>query len=184
MRLPYVANPVPTANAVEAGIVERSIARRGAVGLKALDLTLLHSPPVTDGWNSFYTNIRQRTTLADDIREIAICRVAVLTKVEYEWYHHAPLARHAGVDVEVLRADGQGLTAKQMAVMRYTDAMTRDIEVPDAVVAELRKHFNDREVVEITITVAAYNCTSRFLVALDVGETNRLRDVTAWKTPS
>jgi hypothetical protein len=30
----------------------------------------------------------------------------------------------------------------------------------------------DREVVELTATVAAYNCVSRFLVALDVGECN------------
>ena len=32
--------------------------------------------------------------------------------------------------------------------------------------------FGERGVVEITATVAAYNCVSRFLVALDVGERN------------
>ena len=184
MRLPYVPNPVPTANAEEAAIVERVIARRGTDGIKELDLTLLHAPPLTDGWNSFYSNIRERTTLTHDIREIAICRVAVLTKVEYEWRHHAPLARDAGVDVEAIRGDGRGLTARQMAVVWYTDAMTSDIEVADSVMDELRKYFNDREVVEITVTVAAYNCASRIMVALDVGQTNAQRDVAAWKMPS
>jgi alkylhydroperoxidase family enzyme len=57
-------------------------------------------------------------------------------------------------------------------VLAYTDAMTLDVRVPDAVFAELKKHFSEQEVVEITATVAAYNCVSRFLVALDVGETN------------
>jgi alkylhydroperoxidase family enzyme len=56
--------------------------------------------------------------------------------------------------------------------MAYADAMTRDVHVPDAVFDRLKKNFSSREVVEITSTIAAYNCVSRFLVALDVGEKN------------
>jgi alkylhydroperoxidase family enzyme len=40
---------------------------------------------------------------------------------------------------------------------------------PDDVFAELRDHFSDREVVELTVTVGTYNLVSRFLVALEVG---------------
>jgi alkylhydroperoxidase family enzyme len=58
------------------------------------------------------------------------------------------------------------------AVLGYTDAMTLNVTVPDDVFAQVRKHFSEREVVEITATIAAYNCVSRFLVALDVGERN------------
>ena len=58
------------------------------------------------------------------------------------------------------------------AVVAYTDAMTLDVSVPDMVANNLKKLFSDREVVEITATIAAYNCVSRFLVALDVGEKN------------
>ena len=58
-------------------------------------------------------------------------------------------------------------------MLSYTDAMTLDISVPDVVFIKLREHFSEREIVEITATVAAYNCVSRFLVALDVGETNK-----------
>jgi alkylhydroperoxidase family enzyme len=51
--------------------------------------------------------------------------------------------------------------------------MTLDIRVPDAVFEELKgAGFSEREIVEITATIAAYNCVSRFLVALDVGERN------------
>ncbi|KAK4994839.1 hypothetical protein LTR66_005219 [Elasticomyces elasticus] len=66
----------------------------------------------------------------------------------------------------------EGFDAAHAAVLRYTDAMTLDVKVPDDVFAELKGHFTDREVVEITATVAAYNTVSRFLVALDVGEMN------------
>ena len=50
--------------------------------------------------------------------------------------------------------------------------MTLDVQVPDNVFAGLKDQFSEQEVVEITATVAAYNCVSRFLVALDVGERN------------
>jgi alkylhydroperoxidase family enzyme len=52
--------------------------------------------------------------------------------------------------------------------------MTLDVRVPDDVFAELKKYYDEREVVEITATVAGYNCVSRFLVALDVGERNAM----------
>lgn len=64
------------------------------------------------------------------------------------------------------------LDEAHLAVLAYTDAMTLDVAVPEAVFARLRLCFGEKEVVEITATVAAYNCVSRFLVALDVGERN------------
>lgn len=68
----------------------------------------------------------------------------------------------------------EALSTKQWAVVRYTDAMTRNVSVEDEVFGEIRKHFSEQEVVELTATVAAYNCVSRFLVALDVGEKNAM----------
>jgi alkylhydroperoxidase family enzyme len=65
------------------------------------------------------------------------------------------------------------LGAKLSAVLAYTDAMTLDVRVPDGVFDKLKEAgFSEKEIVEITATVAAYNCVSRFLVALDVGERN------------
>jgi alkylhydroperoxidase family enzyme len=63
----------------------------------------------------------------------------------------------------------QGLEAGEADVLALTDAMTRDIEVPDALFAPLRSRYNDQELVELAATVAAYNMVSRFLVALRVG---------------
>ena len=50
--------------------------------------------------------------------------------------------------------------------------MTLDVTVPDDIFKNLKTHFTDKEIIEITATIAAYNCVSRFLVALDVGECN------------
>jgi alkylhydroperoxidase family enzyme len=47
--------------------------------------------------------------------------------------------------------------------------MTRDVQVSDPVFASLRSHFDDRTLVELVATVAAYNMVSRFLEALRIG---------------
>jgi len=85
MRLPYVANPPPTPgpDSEEQAIVNRVTARRAPRPLQALDLTLLHSPNIADGWNSFLGAVRTKTSLPDDVREIAICRVAVCNGVSF-----------------------------------------------------------------------------------------------------
>lgn len=129
------------------------------------------------GWNSFLKAIRTQTTLSDSIRELAICRVASVNQAYYEWDHHQPLLDEAGeLSPELIEKvkdrewDGNGLDDKHKAVFHYTDAMTLGCIVRESVFQKLKSLFSEREVVEITATVAAYNTVSRFLVALDVGE--------------
>lgn len=183
MRLPYIEDTLSVASPTEAAIVQRVQQRRGGK-LIALDKALLHAPPVADGWNSFLGSIRTGTTLSASLRETAICRVAVLNRAWYEWEQHAPILEASGgitaEGIEYLRSrpreaasrkDAEALLDRRhVLVLEYTDAMTVDVVVNDALFAEMKQEFSDREVVEITSTIAAYNCVSRFLVALDVGE--------------
>lgn len=176
MRLPYVDDDPKMDNAEDQAVVDRVKERRGGK-LIALDKALLHAPPVADGWNAFLKSIRTQTTLPDSIRELAICRVASINHAWYEWDAHRPILEKAGVlEQEVINKimdpewDGNGLDEKHLAVFEYTNSMTLGCVVRDPVFAKLNGFFNEREVVEITATVAAYNTVSRFLVALDVGE--------------
>jgi hypothetical protein len=50
MRLPYVPDPTNFSNPDDQAVEQRVRARRGEKGLIALDKTLLHAPPVADGW--------------------------------------------------------------------------------------------------------------------------------------
>ncbi|KAJ5675341.1 hypothetical protein N7462_008238 [Penicillium macrosclerotiorum] len=189
MRLPYAPSTPPAADDADtAEIYARIAARRNPRPLIPLDLSLLHSPPVADGWNSFLGAIRTRTIVDLGLLELAVCRVAVLNGAVYEWNAHAPLALKGGVQPDQLQAartlpctaegdvtelETSPLTPTQRAVLRYTDQMTRTIKVQDAVFAQLQTvGLNDREIVELTTGIAGYNCVSRFLVALDVGENN------------
>lgn len=154
-----------------APLVERIVAERGSV--LHLYQMLLHSPPVAGGWLAYLTAIRQQSTLDGALRELVIMRVAVLNGASYEADQHAPIARREGVSQAQLDAladlaDSDAFTARERAALAYTDAMTRHVQVPDAVFAALRTHFDDRHVVELTATVAAYNMVSRFLEALQI----------------
>lgn len=193
MRLPYA--PTTPQDHKDADIYSRIAVRRHPRPLIPLDLTLLHSPPLADGWNSFIGAIRSSTQLDQGLLELAVSRVAVLTNAVYEWNAHAPLALKGGIQPAELQAartvpstvdlnpeSGEdalkalaesALTPLQKAVVRYTDQMTLTVRVEDEVFAGLHKEgLSDREVLELTTGVAGYNCVSRVLVALDVGENN------------
>ncbi len=166
MRLPYTSNPPQPTTAADEAIVARIQARRAPRPLQPLDLTLLHSAPVADGWNSFLGAVRTQTVLSADVRELAISRVAVVNRAWYEWAHHAPLAVAGGVSqtaMEVVKSSDplgggavrpEALTEKQWAVLVYADEMTRNVEVRDETFTALKGLFNDREIVEITATVS------------------------------
>jgi AhpD family alkylhydroperoxidase len=123
------------------------------------------------------TAIRLNTAVPPRLRELIILRVATLNNAPYEFEAHVPHALAAGMPqalVDALRggpapSELQGLEAGEAEVLALTDAMTRDIEVPDAVFAPLRARYDDTQLVELAATVGAYNMVSRFLVALRVG---------------
>jgi AhpD family alkylhydroperoxidase len=178
MRLPYTNNPPETANAEEKQILARVLERRGGT-LIALDRTLLHAPIITDGFNAFMIALRTRNSLPADVREIAFCRVAALTGCWYEWDIHSPLAKEAGVSelgIQTIRktasAEILGLDTRQAAVLKYADAVTTTAKVPDETFNAVRKFFDDKEMVELTASVAGFNTVARICVALNVGENN------------
>jgi hypothetical protein len=50
--------------------------------------------------------------------------------------------------------------------LAYTDTMTRDIVVPDEVFAEVERHFDARQIVELTVLIGSYNMNARVMQAL------------------
>ena len=167
-------NPAPRlAPATGDGAVAEILRARRGGQLSTLDLLLLHSPPVAEGWNALLGALRS-STLPGDLRELVILRVAVLNDAEFEWAAHEPIGRRAGltdVQLELLRRPdptGDAWSELQAAVLAFTDASTRAVTVPDAVFAAVRTHLGDRQVVELTATVAGYAMVSRFLVALEI----------------
>ncbi|XPS68812.1 hypothetical protein M3J09_001093 [Ascochyta lentis] len=188
MRVPYAPKEAPTEEARP--VYERIAARRNPRPLIPLDLALLHNPSVADGWSSFIGAIRTKTSVPDTWKELAISRIAALNSAVHEWDVHAALAVKAGVSRDTMSVVfetpfvGRGnerqqsknaldkLSKEERGVLEYTDQMTVGVQVEDGVAQALKEFLDDKQIVELTATVAAYNCVSRFLVALDVGECN------------
>jgi alkylhydroperoxidase family enzyme len=135
---------------------------------------MLHSPALAGAWFELNQAVRYATEIDGQSRELAVIRVAILNDVDYVQRAHGPAyALKEGLTPEQVVAVGNWQASnlfndQQRALLAYTDAMTREIDVPDAVFAELRKHHSERQVVELTMLIGAYNMLTRFLKALKV----------------
>ena len=147
------------------------IAERGK--LHNLYKMLLNSPPIAEGWLNLLTAVRQKSLLSAKVRELVIMRIAVINKAEYEFISHTPHALKAGVTQAQIDQIKHWSTSTlfdpiDRAVFAYTDSMTVDVHVPQAIFDAVNQHFDARGMTELTATIATYNLVSRFLEALEI----------------
>ncbi|MBI3043086.1 MAG: carboxymuconolactone decarboxylase family protein [Betaproteobacteria bacterium] len=149
---------------------------RGARGGRLINVyrLLLNSPSIASAWVDFNSAVRLGSHIEPAVQEIAIIRIAILTRTEYVFRAHVPgYAKDAGLsDAQI---DGlfdwpasAAFSDRERAVLGYVDAVTRDIEVPDAVFDALRGYFGEGEIVELTVLASAYNMQCRVLRALKI----------------
>ena len=168
-RVPHVE---PGTRPELAALEQRIAAERGRIS--PLYQVLLNSAPIAAGWERMLTAVRNQTRIDPALRELVILRVAVLNHARFEFDAHRPIAERAGVTTSQLDAVTQVppppgvFSALEAQVLELTDRMTRDVDVPDAVIAPLLAQFDAGWIVELVATVAAYNMVSRVLVALKI----------------
>lgn len=166
-------SPIVPGTKPELAELEEKISReRGRIS--PLYQILLNAPEVAQGWEALLTAIRNRNSLPPAIREMIILRVAVLNRAQYEFDAHVPHAKNAGVSEEKIEAlkqstVAQSFSAQEQAILKLTDVMTREIQVPDSIFVPIKNEFNDQEILELVATIAAYNMVSRLLNALHIG---------------
>jgi 4-carboxymuconolactone decarboxylase len=135
---------------------------------------LLHSPDLAMGWFGFLNAVRFKTGIDDRTREIVIIRVAMLNRVQYVINQHVPkLALETGLTLAQCDAlahwrESDAFGAADRAVLAYTDAMTTAIGVPDDVYAAIAEIYDERQIVELTVLVGAYNMHTRVLETLRI----------------
>jgi len=122
-----------------------------------------------------YGALDSRRSLLDPVlRSLVTVRVSQLNWCRFcVDINSATLARRAGsmAKVEALEQwqASDLYSPAERAALDYTEAMTiTDRGVTDAGMAELRRHFSDDAVVELTGLVAFQNLSSKFNSALDV----------------
>jgi 4-carboxymuconolactone decarboxylase len=168
-RVSYVATAEAQGDAREV------FARLEARGSDILNLNrvLAHSPNVLRNFMRLGNSLLFHGVLPPRLRELAILRVAELTGAQYEWAHHVPIARQAGVGDEQIAsltdwATSAHFDARERAVLAYVDSVTSRVGVPDEVFSEARVHLSEAEVVELTLVAGYWGMVARLLVALQI----------------
>lgn len=149
-------------------------AERGRIS--PLYQVLLHSPAIAKGWEQMLSAVRNYSSIDAGLRELIILRVAMLNQAAYEFEAHVPHALKAGVTqaaIDTTRDTGSTASPAwdglQQLVIAVTDALTRDLQVPEPLFAQVAARFNAQEQVELFATIGAYNMVSRFLNAFEIG---------------
>ncbi|HIF10151.1 MAG TPA: carboxymuconolactone decarboxylase family protein [Sneathiellales bacterium] len=107
--------------------------------------------------------------LSPVLRELVILRVAQLSDAEYEWVQHEAFANDVGVtqaQIDALQKGertGDCFTELEALVLAFADEVVQNVRPSDQVLAALREHLSDREVMEITAAIGFYMMMARFM---------------------
>jgi len=162
LSVPLVSVPAP----IEARLAE--------LGGRPVNLyrALANQPEMLAAWIEFAWSVRRKPKTSRRLRELMIVRGAALMDCEYELSHHRAMALRSGISQEELasldgwRASGHFSPAER-AALGFMEAMAEG-SVPDAVGAELARHFDAAERVELTLTAGLYCMVPRVISALRV----------------
>jgi AhpD family alkylhydroperoxidase len=116
-------------------------------------------------WTPFVKHVLFKSELTAREREILILRIGWLCRCEYEWAQHVRGARRAGItDAEIACIQrGNGLGAKEDALLRAADELKRDAHIGDSTWAVLAAHYSRKQLMDIVFTVGQYNMVSMAL---------------------
>ena len=181
MRLtkPRIA-PVPaeTWTAEQRELVEPMLARGNVLNIFRTMITHPAAAKAFLAWGGYI--LSKKSTLPAREREIVVLRTGFLCKSGYEWTQHVPIGKRAGLtDDEIARiklgADAPGWSESDAALIRATDDLHREQFVTEPVWAQLSKHFEERQRMDLVFTAGQYTQVSMLLnsfgVQLDEGQT-------------
>ncbi|MFM9968495.1 MAG: carboxymuconolactone decarboxylase family protein [Burkholderiales bacterium] len=135
---------------------------------------LLHSPGLAMSWLQHSDTVRWGTSLTPRLRELIIIRIAQAARYAYALQQHVPnIALADGVSLAECEAlkDWRAtpmFSLPERAALAYADAMFAGPEVADDVFNGVREHYDEREILELTVLVGTYLMHNRVFRALRV----------------
>lgn len=138
----------------------------------ALYRALAHSPRILSAYGQLAAGLRYDAAVDRRLRELVILRIAQLTESEYEWAHHVPLAQHAGIEYEEIRALADWHTSllfseRERSVLQVAEEVHK-ASVTDAAFETLWSLLSSEEAVEIIVVAAFYEAVARIVQALGI----------------
>jgi AhpD family alkylhydroperoxidase len=129
---------------------------------------IAHHKPLLVGYGIVGVALeRYSHSVADRLKQLAMLRVSQLAGCEWCLDFGSMLAQKSGIPADTLRELNQWRTSAQFGeldklALEYAEAMTRTpVEVSDELFARLREHFDERQIVELTMAIGLENLFSR-----------------------
>ena len=133
-----------------------------------------HHPEVFAAFMGFERAFARASKVDAKLAALAVAKVAAVVGCPLGMDIGSALARAAGVSDAQLRAltdyrKSPRFSDVERLVLDYAVAMTATpADVPDRLFAELRQHFSDEQMIELTATIAWENYRARFDHALAI----------------
>ena len=131
--------------------------------------TCVRNADLCRAWMPFVSYIlSDKNTLSPRDQELLILRTSWLCRADYDWAHHVPRAKQAGLtDVEIQRIpkgpDARGWSRSDALLLRAADELHADQFIKDATWKGLADHYNERQLMDTVFTVGQYTMVSMFL---------------------
>jgi AhpD family alkylhydroperoxidase len=136
-------------------------------------LTLGRHRGLFRGWLHFAGRLMPGGKLPRRETELVILRVAHVTGCSYEWDHHVRLGRRAGISAEEVERVKQGPEAagwgnREGAILTAVDELLRDGDVSDETWTALRRHLDERLLVELVMLTGHYEMLAKTIRTLRI----------------
>ena len=134
--------------------------------------TLVRHPRLFRRWSQFGGVLLTGKLPARD-RELLILRTGHLCDAEYELHQHERIAKEAGVTAEELErvatgADADGWDPFDAALVRAADELHASSRIGDATWATLAERYDERQLIEVCMTVGQYHLVAFAVNSLDI----------------
>jgi 4-carboxymuconolactone decarboxylase len=142
--------------------------------------TLAHAPKALSRFNTWGGYIlSRRNDLPAREREIVILRTGFLCKSGYEWTQHVRIGLREGLSEDEIARIKEGAHAgwspADAVLIQAADELHAEQFITDPTWTELRKHYSEKQAMDVVFTAAQYTQVSLFLntfgVQLDAGQT-------------
>jgi uncharacterized protein YceH (UPF0502 family) len=150
----------------------RAVIVPGAGRTENIFRTLVRHPGLFRKWMPFGGKLLNGKLPARE-RELAILRVGWLCRSDYEWGQHVPIGKRAGLtDEEIARIPAgpkaPGWSDLDAAVLRATDELHEDACISDLTWERLSQVYDDKQLIELVMSVGHYHLVSMALNTLGV----------------
>jgi uncharacterized peroxidase-related enzyme len=133
---------------------------------------MAHHPDALKTFLPFYQSIMAKGSVETRDKELLYLKTSMLNQCPYCIKAHTAAAKRVGITAEQIKAlpayqHSDDFDEKEKALLQFAESVTLTVSANrEKLQEELRKHFSENQIVELTLTICMANFTNRFNNAL------------------